>query len=81
MPPGGTLAPTATLTAKMLSEQLELDEKFEESLQNSELTDDVDNEVAEIHESGSKRQKEKHNQFKQDEDKDHDSAEVRYSFA
>ena len=43
--PGDTLAPAATLSAKTLTSHLKLDERFDESLQNSDVTDDLDNEV------------------------------------
>ena len=81
-PLGGTLAPTATLSAKTLTSALQLDEHYDESLQNSELTtadEDADNEVATIN-GGSgwgKKKKDKDNQmlYHSGGSKDHESAD------
>ena len=64
-PLGGTLAPTATLSAKTLTSALQLDEHYDESLQTSELTtadEDADHEVATIN-GGEKRKKDKDNKI------------------
>jgi len=50
------------MSANMLSGHLALDECYDESLPNSEFTDEFDNEVADINLKKNKRRKDKKNQ-------------------
>ena len=59
---GGTLTSAATMSVNMLSGHLALDECYDESLPNSEYTDEFDTEVADINMKKNKRRKNKRNQ-------------------
>lgn len=73
---GGTLTPSATLSAKTLTAALQLDEPYEESLENSEQTT-ADEEGETVNGKSLKKRKNLDNQMLHDSEKEADEVEVR----